>query len=69
MNDCEFQHLFYDGNIPGEEFRHRGHLRLAWLILSGHSRDDAERIVAREIQKFAVANGAPDRYDDTLTRF
>jgi len=69
MNDCEFQHLFNDGNIPGEEFRHRGHLRLAWLILSGHSRDDAERIVAREIQKFAVANGAPDRYDDTLTRF
>src|SRR5207249_11088245 len=37
MNDCEFQHLFYDGNIPGEESRHRGHLRLAWLILSAHS--------------------------------
>jgi hypothetical protein len=31
--------------------------------------DDAERIVAHEIQKFAVANGAPKRYHDTMTRF
>jgi len=69
MNDGEFHRLFHDGNLPTEEFGHRCHLRLAWLILSHHGKDDAERIVAREIQKFAVENGAPNRYHDTLTRF
>lgn len=69
MEDPEFLRLFHQGNLPGEEFRHRGHLRLAWLILSRHGRRLAEQIVAEEIQWFAVANGASGRYHDTLTRF
>ena len=69
MEDQEFLRLFHEGNLPGEEFRHRGHLRLAWLVLSRHQRDEAESIVAREIKQFAVANGASGRYHDTLTRF
>ncbi len=69
MEDREFLRLFHEGNLPGEEFRHRGHLRLAWLVLSRHRRHEAESIVAREIRQFAVANGASGRYHDTLTRF
>jgi hypothetical protein len=69
MDDREFLRLFHEGLLPGEEFRHRGHLRLAWLVLSRHRRDEAESIVAREIQQFAVANGASGKYHDTLTRF
>ena len=69
MDDGEFLRFFHDGNLPSEEFRHYGHLRLALLVLSRHGKDDAEQIVAREIQKFAVTNGAPNRYHDTLTRF
>src|SRR3989441_10699680 len=69
MDDGEFLRLFHDGNISGEEFRPRGHLRLAWLVLSKHSRIEAESIVARQIRRFAVANGASNRYHDTLTRF
>ena len=69
MDDGEFLRLFHEGTIPGDEFRHRGHLRLAWLVLSRHQRDEAENIVAREIRRFAVANGSPNRYHDTLTRF
>jgi hypothetical protein len=69
MDDGEFLRLFHDSNLPGDEFRHRGHLRLAWLVLSRHSRIDAESIIAREIQLFAVAKGASNRYHDTLTRF
>src|SRR5207245_721077 len=34
-----------------------------------HSRIEAESMVAREIRRFAVANGASNRYHDTLTRF
>ena len=69
MEDNEFLRRFHESNLPGEEFRHRGHLRLAWLVLSRHRRDEAESIVAREIRQFAVANGASGRYHDTLTRF
>jgi hypothetical protein len=69
VDDDEFLRLFHEGSIPSDEFRHRGHLRLAWLVLSRHSRIEAESIVAREIQRFAVANGVTNRYHDTLTRF
>ncbi len=69
MDDRAFLRLFHDCNLPGEEFRHRGHLRLAWLVPSRHSRIEAESIIAREIQLFAVANGASNRYHDTLTSF
>src|SRR5216683_8390524 len=69
MDDREFLRLFHDRNLLGEEFRHRGHLRLAWLVLSRHRKDDAEQIVAREIQRLAVASSSPSRYHDTLTRF
>ena len=69
MDDPEFLRLFHSANLPNEEFRHRGHLRLTWLVLSNHSKDESERLVAREIRRFAVANGASSRYHDTLTRF
>ncbi len=69
MDDSEFLRRFHESNLPSEEFRHRGHLRLAWLVLSRHQRDEAEQIVSREIQQFAIANGASGRYHDTLTRF
>jgi type VI protein secretion system component VasK len=69
MDDNEFLKLFHEGALTGDEFRHRGHLRLAWLVLSRHPRDEAEQIVASEIRRFAVANGASNRYHDTLTRF
>jgi hypothetical protein len=69
MDDGEFLRLFHEGNLPSEEFRHKGHLRLTWLVLSRHGRDEAEAIVAREIRRFAVVNGASNRYHDTLTHF
>lgn len=69
MDDREFLRLFHDTSLPGEEFRHKGHLRLAWLILSRHQREVAETIVAQEIRRLASASGATNRYHDTLTRF
>src|SRR6266702_7808798 len=69
MDDSEFLGLFHDDDLPRQEFRHKGHLRLAWLVLSRHRKDESEQIVAREIPRFAVAYGASNRYHDTLTRF
>src|ERR1700693_538236 len=69
MEDLEFLNAFHDGSLPSDEIRHRGHLRLAWLILNRHPVDDAETIIAREILRFAASQGAASRYHDTLTRF
>jgi hypothetical protein len=43
--DREFPRLFHDGNLPGEEFRHRGHLGLAWLVLSRQERVTLSRLL------------------------
>jgi len=69
MNDVDFLQGIHDGSLPGSELRHRGHLRLAWLLLGRHSLDDASEIVCRALKNYAQAQGAPDRYHETLTRF
>ena len=69
MNDAEFIEAFHQNSLPTSEFRHRGHLRLAWLILNRHQKTEAASIVAREIRRFAASQGAPGRYHETLTRF
>lgn len=69
MDDKDFLDAFHEGTLANSEFNHRGHLRLAWLILKHHSPEDAGRILSREIHRFAASQGAPARYHETLTRF
>ena len=40
------------------EFHHADHVRVAWLIL---------RRFITSLQRFAAANGVPEKYDDALT--
>ena len=40
------------------EFHHADHVRVAWLIL---------RRFVTGLQRFAAANGVPEKYDDGLT--
>jgi len=69
MEDYEFLDAFHEGTLPSAEFRHKGHLRLAWLVLKKHTSDEAARIISREILKLATSQGAPGRFHETLTRF
>ena len=69
MDDKEFLAAFHQRTLASTEFKHRGHLRLAWLILQHHSPEEAARILSREIQRFAASQGVPGRYHETLTRF
>jgi len=69
MDDREFLRAFHEGSLPGTELRHRGHLRLAWLVLKSHPRREAEEIIAREIPRFAEFQGAAGKYHETQTRF
>jgi len=57
MDEREFLLAFHEGSLPGAELRHRGHLRLAWLVLKSHPQSEAEEIIAREIRRFAEFQG------------
>ena len=69
MDDNDFLTRFHNSSLASSEFKHRGHLRLAFLILKHHSTEESARILSREIQRFAASQGSPGRYHETLTRF
>jgi hypothetical protein len=69
LNDTEFLYAFHNRSLPSGEFRHRGHLRLAWLVLSHYQQSEAASTMAREIRRFATEQGGAGRYHETMTRF
>ncbi len=69
MNDREFLKAFHDCKLSSEDFRHRGHLRLAWLVLRGHSFEEALQSLPIGIRQFASSKGASGMYNETLTQF
>lgn len=69
MDDSEFAKAFHQATLPNEEFRHQGHLRLAWLVLRKHNLDEATICVTNGIKEYATAKSAADMYNETLTRF
>ncbi len=69
MIDDEFVRAFHEGALPNAAFRHRDHVRLAWLLtrrLGARAGGDA---VASGIRQFATLHGNPGKYHETMTRF
>ena len=69
MNDDDFVQAFMDGTLPPGQFRHRDHLRLAWLLVRRLGPEPAGVAVAAGIQRFAAAHGQAAKYHETVTRF
>jgi hypothetical protein len=69
MTDHEFLQAFAHATLGNHEFRHRDHLRLAWVQVRRLGREQAADAVVAGIQHFAEAHGAPGKYHDTMTRF
>ena len=67
MTDDEFLQAFARHTL--HEFRHRDHLRLAWLHVRQLGPEGAAHSVTEAIRQFAAAQGVPDKYHDTMTRF
>jgi hypothetical protein len=66
--DEAFLAAFEAATIPGSEFRHRQHVRVAWLYVREYGTEEALRLMAVGIRRFAVANGATALYHETITR-
>lgn len=54
-------------SLPGGEFHHRDHLRLAWLAV--RKTDQPVEVVGRAIRRYARAHGAAAKYHETITAF
>ena len=67
--DDEFLRAFFGLSLADFEFRHRDHLRLAWLAVRRHGGGAAEEVVTAGIQRFAEHHSHGPAYHDTMTRF
>jgi hypothetical protein len=67
MNDEEFARAFEACEIPNESFRHRDHIRLAWIYLKTYGSSEAATRISASIRKYAAHNGASHKYHETVT--
>lgn len=68
LTDAGFLAAVESATYPGEDFRHRAHVRLAWLCLREHGFEAGLERVRGLIQRYAAALGATGKYHETLTR-
>lgn len=67
LSDDEFLAAFEALTLPSELFDHRGHLRLAWILLQRDPLHAALERVCSGIRAFAGHLGASQKYHHTLT--
>lgn len=67
--DAEFVRAFDAGELAGDDFGHREHLRLAWILIQRDGPDAAAPEIERRLRHLAAAHGMPERYNSTLTLF
>jgi hypothetical protein len=68
MNDKTFLQQFENCTLPNELFKHREHIRLAWIYLSNHPLEQAVHLTGKSILRFATSLGGQAKYHETLTQ-
>jgi len=67
MGDTEFLAAFEAGTLPEELFRHRDHVRAAWLLLRQDPPAAALARFSAALKRFAAAHGKSRLYHETIT--
>lgn len=67
MTDDEFIAAFERGTLPNGRFHHRDHVRMAFLYLRRYPPFEALQRFSDSLARFAVANGKPQLYNETIT--
>ncbi len=67
MTDIALMEGFEAGTLPPGGFGHREHVRLAWLFLRQHGRQEAGQRLLDGLRAFATRAGKPDKFDGPLT--
>ncbi len=66
-SDEAFVAAFRDTSLPTSAFRHRDHVRMAWLYVREFGPADAVPQFAADLKRFALAKGVPGLYHATIT--
>jgi hypothetical protein len=69
MTDDEFLHAFTTATLPNDQFHHRDHLRMTWLMLHRLGPQAGAEAIVSGIRHFAGAHGHGPKYHETMTRF
>lgn len=67
MTNVEIIEVFEQGRAPGESFHHADHIRVAFAYLSEYAVLEALRKFSDGLRRFAVAQGKPHLYHETIT--
>ncbi|PKV50290.1 N-formylglutamate deformylase [Aquimarina sp. MAR_2010_214] len=67
LTDEVFENQFTQCTLNPEIFSHEAHLRLAWIHISNHGIEKAEKKIQTQLQSFVEFVGAKDKYNKTLT--
>jgi hypothetical protein len=67
MTDQELYDAFNSTALPGSEFHHEQHVRVAWMFVCRHGMPAALGEFSDAIKRFAVAKGAHGLYHETIT--
>jgi hypothetical protein len=70
MTDVELARALERGDVANATFRHRDHLRVAWVYLEESATVDIARgRMAATLKRFAASAGQIEKYSDALTAF
>ncbi len=67
LNDHELELQFKNRELSTKLFCHEAHLRLAWIHLKRYGEEKAIKNLTQQITAFANKNGAPNKFNMTLT--
>ncbi|HEU4625127.1 MAG TPA: hypothetical protein VFS52_10215 [Steroidobacteraceae bacterium] len=67
LTDDELLRAFESCELTGTAFRHREHLRVAWLYLRRLPPEAAAEAMAKGIRRYATHHGAAEKYNHTMT--
>lgn len=68
LSDEDFLAAIEAATYPGEQFGHRGHLRLGWLCLRAHGFESGLERIRTLVRNYATALGATEKFHETMTR-
>jgi hypothetical protein len=68
VDDEAFLAAFERADLRGHGFRHRDHVRTAWLYVRRYGLAEGRRRAEAGLRRLAAAHGHPERYSATRTR-
>ncbi|MEQ9231751.1 MAG: hypothetical protein RIF46_13800 [Cyclobacteriaceae bacterium] len=67
LTDEDLETKFQDHSLNAGYFSHEAHIRLAYIHLQKYGPDQAEKNMSEQIKSYALAKGAKDKYNETVT--